>query len=329
MEEGKIQSPVYPYYFADPFVWRHGDEYFAVGTGPVAEKELVGENDFTSYQIGRDHFAFPLLRSRDMTHWTLHGGAVLVGEEFRGGTFWAPEVAFNGEKFYIYYSVAKKGLEHQLRVAGSVDPAGPFVDEGPLLPESDRCPFAIDAHPFQDVDGQWYLFYARDFLDHGQGIKAGTAIVVDRLVNMTRVAGERRTVLRARCDWQRFENNRAMYGGIYDWHTLEGPFVRFREGKYYCFYSGGCYQGDRYGVDYGIAGSVWGPYSDDGVEDGPRVLRTIPGRIIGPGHHSIVVGPDGHDWLAYHAWDSGFKARKMHINRLIWTESGPRVSELR
>lgn len=318
-------NPVYPYYFADPFVWKHQGEYFAVGTGPIAEKITAGESDFSSFQIGADHFAFPLLRSPDMVHWRLHGGAVRVSPEFRGGTFWAPEVAYDGHNFYIYYSVAKTGLEHRLRVASSLQPYGPFEDEGPVLPESDRCPFAIDAHPFLDKDGQWYLFYARDFLDYGQGIRAGTAIVVDRLVNMTRVAGERRTVLRARNDWQRFQAGRQMYGAVYDWHTLEGPFVRLHDGKYYCFYSGGCYEGAGYGVDYGIAENIWGPYADTGNEEGARVLRTVPGKIIGPGHHSIVKGPDDvSDWIVYHAWDPAMRARTMRIDPLIWTDQGPK-----
>jgi GH43 family beta-xylosidase len=322
---GKYRNPVYPFYFADPFVWKHEGEYYAVGTGPVGEKEVVGETDFTSYQMGTMHLAFPLLRSPDLVHWRFHGGAVKVEPEFQGGTFWAPEVAYNGEKFYIYYSVAKKGLEHQLRVASSAEPTGPFIDEGAVLPETDKCPFAIDAHPFQDVDGQWYLFYARDFLDYGQGVRAGTALVVDRLVHMTRAAGERRTVLRAKCDWQRFQENRRMYDAIYDWHTLEGPFVRWRDGKYYCFYSGGCYQGEGYGVDYGVADSVMGPYSDAGNEAGPRVLKTVPGRVIGPGHHSIVEGPDGKsDWLVYHAWDVNMRARRMCIDPLVWEADGPR-----
>ena len=47
------------------------------------------------------------------------------------------------------------------------------------------------------------------------------------------------TVLRARREWQRFQANRRMYDAIYDWHTLEGPFVRRHNNKYYCFYSGG------------------------------------------------------------------------------------------
>jgi len=322
---GKYTNPVYPYYFADPFVWKHEGEYFAVGTGPIAEKETAGETDFTSFQMGDRHMAFPLLHSLDLIHWKLIGGAVQVDEPFQGATFWAPEVAYDGKHFYLYYSAAKVGLEHQLRVARSAFPTGPYIDQGPLLPESDKCPFAIDAHPFRDLDGSWYLFYARDFLDHGQGTRAGTAIVVDRLVNMTRLAGERRTVLRARNDWQRFQSNRLMYGEIHDWHTLEGPFVRIHDGKYYCFYSGGCYQGEGYGVDFGVADSVWGPFSDHGSENGPRVLKTVPGKVIGPGHHSITVGPDDtSEYLVYHAWDSKMRARRMCIDPLVWESGIPR-----
>ena len=62
-----------------------------------------------------------------------------------------------------------------------------------------------------------------------------------------------------------------MFGGIYDWHTLEGPCVRRHGGRYYCLYSGGCWQNDTYGVDYAVADHVLGPYTDSGNEDGPRV----------------------------------------------------------
>ena len=116
-----------------------------------------------------------------------------------------------------------------------------------------------------------------------------------------------------------------MYGKVFDWHTLEGPCVRKRNGIYYCFYSGGCYQGEGYGVDYGTAHSPLGPYSDLGNESGARVLRTLPGRIIGPGHHSIVLGPDDQtEFIVYHAWDTAMTGRRMHIDRLDWTEHGPR-----
>jgi hypothetical protein len=69
---------------------------------------------------------------------------------------------------------------------------------------------------------------------------------------------------------------------------------------------------------------VLGPYTDEGGETVPRVLRTIPGRVRGPGHNSIVTGPDGEtQFLVYHAWDAEGKARKMCIDPLVWTPDGP------
>jgi hypothetical protein len=54
-------------------------------------------------------------------------------------------------------------------------------------------------------------------------------------------------------------------------------------------------------------------------------LKTVPGRVIGPGHHSIVEGPDGaSDWMVYHAWDPAMRARRMCIDPLLWEDNGPR-----
>lgn len=319
------KNPVYPYYFADPFVWRHEGRYYAVGTGPISESPAAGEADFTTYTIDGREMAIPLLTSEDLVHWKLHGGALVVPKFAQGAIFWAPEVACHEGRFYLYFSFATQGLNHSLRVAVSDRPTGPYEDAGALLPDTDPCPFAIDAHAFRDDDGQWYLFYARDFLDFSGEVRPGTALVVDRLIDMTRLAGEPKTVLRARCEWQRFEANRSMYGEVFDWHTLEGPCVHKHHGIYYCTYSGGCYQGEGYGVDYGIARQVTGPYSDAGNESGARILRTLPGKVIGPGHHSIVRGPDDQtDFIVYHAWDAAMTGRRMHIDRLEWTPEGPR-----
>jgi hypothetical protein len=142
---------------------------------------------------------------------------------------------------------------------------------------------------------------------------------------MTKLAGCWTTVLRARHDWQRFQANRTMYGQVFDWHTVEGPCVRKHDGRYYCFYSGGCYENASYGVDYCVADAVMGPYAEQGVCMGPRVLRSVPGQVIGPGHHSIVLGPDDEtEYVAYHAWDASLTSRRMFLDRLVWTEAGPR-----
>jgi beta-xylosidase len=309
-------QPVYAEYFADPFVWAHDGEYFAIGTG---------EREATGYPT---EMVFPLLRSKDLVNWRRAGRALLRPDHSLGMNFWAPEVAFAEGKFWLYYSVGFGDKQHQLRLATSDTPLGPYQDFDRALIDLSCCPFAIDAHPFRDDDGQWYLFYARDFLDSSDGVRAGTALMVARMKSMTELEDAGRVLLRAKHDWQRFEQHRQMYGATYDWHTLEGPFVRKHDGRYYCFYSGGRWENETYGVDYGVADHIMGLYSDEGNERGPRVLRTVAGELIGPGHNSIVRGPGGYDYIVYHAWDQQMIARRMFIDRLVWTNDGPRCEQM-
>jgi GH43 family beta-xylosidase len=304
-------EPVYDGYFADPFVWRHDGVYFAVGTGPAEAAGTVAER------------VFPVLRSMDLRSWEAVGRALVRPDAALGDSYWAPEVAWDGEAFWLYYSVGFADARHHLRVARSVAPAGPYRDVAALTDPA-TCAFAIDPHPFRDLDGRWYLFHARDFLDACTPVRAGTALVVQPLDGMRRLAGEPTVVLRARHEWQRFLAHRPMYGGRYDWHTLEGPSVRRHDGRYWCFYSGGRWETESYGVDYAVADHVLGPYDDTGADAGPRVLRTVPGRVVGPGHNSIVDGPDGVDRIIYHAWDPGMTARRMFVDRIAWTPDGPR-----
>jgi beta-xylosidase len=310
-------NPVWPGYLADPFVWTDGHEYYAIGTGRA---EAAGDTDAGAR-------VFPLLRSPDLLSWTSAGHALERPAAALGTTFWAPEVVRSDATWFLYYSVGFEDRYHHLRVARSAAPLGPYVDCGALT-DPQRVPFAIDPHPFRDVDGRWYLFHARDFLDdvddRGRSVRPGTALVVHGLTGMTRLDDEGRTVARARFDWQRFGADRAMYGGRYDWHTLEGPFVVREAGRYWCLYSGGCWQTDTYGVDYVVADSVLGPWSDSGAERGPRLLRTVPGRVLGPGHCSVVGDADGGPrWLAYHAWNANQDARRLCIDPVTFTRAGP------
>ncbi|MBA4147172.1 MAG: family 43 glycosylhydrolase [Verrucomicrobia bacterium] len=322
------KNPVYSKYFADPYVWKHDGKYYAVGTGPLGTNDhTVQDEDLSSSDFQGEERAIPVLTSDNFVDWKFAGGALRVPPDLKHKPFWAPEVAFHKDHFYLYYSTAMEGLRHMLRVAKSRFPDGPYEDLGRLIGDTHDCPFAIDGHAFLDDDGQWYLFYARDFLNQEGGANAGTALVVDRLNGMTKLAGEEKVVLRSKCNWQLFKAQREMYGKIWDWHTMEGPCVRKRNGLYYCFYSGGCYENDTYGVDYGVAENVMGPYSDEGNESGPRVLKTVPGRVPGPGHISIVNGPDDQtEYMVYHAWDIEMKSRLMCMDKLEWTDNGPRCA---
>ena len=265
----------------------------------------------------------PALHSRDLVTWRPLGDALrLQDDAFEA--LWAPEVAYHEGAFYMYYSAGgKEGEGHRLRVATAAHPAGPYKDCGVVLTPDE--PFSIDAHPFRDGrDGRWYLYYCRDFLDPWENGRVGTGIVVDRLEGMTRLAGEPRTVARPHADWQLYERQRRWYGRVRDWYTIEGASVRERDGIYYCFYSGGAWREPNYGVSYVVGDHPLGPFAPEESADGPEILRTQPGQIIGPGHASVTLGPDNvHEYLVYHAWNPGHTQRLMRVDRLRWDGGKP------
>jgi arabinan endo-1,5-alpha-L-arabinosidase len=299
------QNPVWSGYLADPFVLRDGDAYYAYGTG-------------SDEGNGRQHDGrvFPVLRSPDLVHWTHVGGALEPASDSPAAAYWAPEVAERGGTYYMYYAA-----DMRLRLATSVDPAGPFRDTGQDLFPGE--PFSIDASPFWNPrEGRWYLYFAKDFFDERVG--TGTAVVP--LGEDMLPAGEPRVVVRATSDWQIFERNRRWYDRQWDvWHTVEGPFVIERGGRYYCLYSGGCWQTPDYGVSYAVAPHPLGPWCDEWSHSGPVVLRGVPGQVVGPGHNCVVRGPDGETlFVVYHAWDPERTARRMCLDPLIFTGDGPR-----
>lgn len=295
------RNPVHDTYFADPFVLRVGDEYVAFGTGGLVD--------------GR---AFEVLTSPDLVSWHSAGGALEPLATEAGTDYWAPEVIAADGRWWMYYSVGHGDVGHHLRVAMADTVAGPYHDCGVNLTPHQH--FAIDPSPFRDEDGTTYLFFAVDVLG---GDRVGTMLACDVLLEPTRLAGEARIILRPSADWQLFMPQRAIYGAVYAWHTLEGPFVIRHGGRYYCFYSGGSWREPGYRVAYAVSDHPLGPWLEP--PGGQPLLETVPDRVIGPGHCSILLGPDGQHVMAYHAWDPARTARRMCIDPIAWTPVGPRV----
>lgn len=309
MQEVTYTNPVWDGYFADPFVLRVGRTYYAYGTAPMDES-------------GRQ---FPVLRSDDLVHWQAMGHALSPVEGANPTSYWAPEVAAVDGRYYMYYSCSTTAsdADQRLRVAVADAPEGPFVDTGRLLmPDAG---FTIDAHPFRDPrTGRWYLFFATDYLEeepHGTGLA-----VVPLEDDMVTITERPQRVVRASCAWQVYERNRNYKGRIWnEWYCVEGPFVLYRDGKYYCIYSGGAWHSENYGLGYAVADQPMGPYVDEMAQKGPTVLRGTPDKVVGPGHNSVVLGPDDQTlFVVYHAWDPGRTARRMCIDPLVWEPTGPR-----
>jgi arabinan endo-1,5-alpha-L-arabinosidase len=297
------KNPVWEGYLADPHVLFTQGYYYAYGTGQT-----------------EDGKQFPILKSRDFASWQFVGGAMEPLKDPALKEYWAPEVAEHNGKYYLYYAGDMK-----MRVAVADSPQGPFKDTGTLLfPD---LAFSIDGDPFYDpVSRQWYLFFAKDFFDQ----RPGTALAVVHLgEDMLSTRGPTHVVLRAFSDWQIYERNRPLYEKVWPaWHTVEGPYVVYRDGRYYCFYSGGNWQTPGYGVGCGISDTVTGPYTDPWSRDSASVLSTIPDKLIGPGHNSVILGPDNETYfIVYHSWNSQRTARQMCIDPIVWTPNGPKCHQ--
>jgi GH43 family beta-xylosidase len=288
-------NPVFLKDAADPFVLKHLDAYWCYCTGSAS-----------------NGFRFPILSSTDLVRWNDEGGALFpLQQDYR--EYWAPEVTYWDGKFFMYYS-AGDGSEMHIRVAIANTPAGPFLDIGKRLTVGE---FAIDPHVFTDDDGLRWLFYATDFLEHSH---IGTGTVRDRLLDSVTLEGNPVPVVRAMYSWQLFDPERREKGGV-RWHTVEGPTVLKNKGVYYEMFSGGNWKNASYGVGYAFSDKVDRLDEWTQVCDGTRVLpllRTVPG-VTGPGHNSVVYGPDNRQrYCVYHRWSEDGAARHLAIDALEW-----------
>lgn len=297
--------PCWPGYLADPFILVTNQGYYAYGTDAPDEPVFS--------KTGRH---FPVLFSQDMRDWQLIGGAV---ESAIRASYWAPEVAERDGRFYLYYSCGgEEGQNQRTRLAVADRPQGPFREvNGPLFPS---LPFSIDASPFRDPQsGKDFLFFARDYFSG----RSGTGLSVCALGKDMRPASKPKTVLRGSEDWEIFERDRLWYGRKWKrWYTAEGPCSRFREGRYFLFYSGGNWQSQGYGVNYAKARAIGGPYVPARGEHGAALLRSGMAGLRGPGHCSVFTTQEGEECIVFHAWNAEATKRQMYIARLKWDEQG-------
>ena len=136
MQSITFQNPVYDRSFPDPFVLRFNGQYFAYCTGTATDGRCFGR-----------------LRSRDLVEWEELPGA-MPPLETGGPHYWAPEVSYRNDKFFLHYSVGNETLM-TIRVAVSESPDGTFADEGyrRILPAGLRD----NPHLFRDQQGRWFM----------------------------------------------------------------------------------------------------------------------------------------------------------------------------
>lgn len=298
-------NPLWDGYLADPYMFKASDGfYYAVGTG--LKDDNVNNNGVLEYV---NHF--PLIKSKDLKNWKLVGGILPSTENNDFTRYWAPEIVEWRGKFYLFYSG-----DFRIRVAVADRVEGPYKDSGKALLEN--IGFNIDGHPFYDpVSKSWYLFIAKKFNFKG---KKGTGLAVVKLSDdLLSVEGKIHNICKGFKEWQLFNPDLGDY-------CVEGATVIYKEGKYWCFYSGGNWKTPTYGVGCLVSDDIMGSYIDNWSLEYGSVLKTIDEKLIGPGHTSVILAPDNITYLlVYHSWNEERNKRQVCMAPIEWTTEGPKV----
>jgi xylan 1,4-beta-xylosidase len=245
---------------------------------------------------------FTMLTSRDLVNWVVAGSVLRKGPGWARGDFWAPEIVKRGRGYLVYYSARTRRGRFCVGVASAARPTGFFHDRGPLV-----CPRlgAIDPLPVWDEKGRPFLVWKED----GNSRGLPTPIMAAPLTpGGLRLAGPRRGL---------FLNDQPWEGRV-----VEGPALARHGGKLYMFYSARSCCGP--GCDYvmGVARSptLLGPWEK---HDGP--ILSGNSRFRCPGHGTVVDGPDGSQYLLYHAYSdtaSTAVGRQVLLDQIVWRPDG-------
>lgn len=278
-------NPTLPGDHPDPSIIRVGDDYWATATtsqwAPI----------------------FPLLYSRDLVNWEQIGAVFDRPPAWSSGSYWAPEIAYDGRRFLVYYTARKKSGPLCVAVATARAPNGPYRDHGPLVCQEAG---SIDAVAVTDEQDRRYLIWKED----GNSRKRPTTLWAQRLSSEgTALLGPRHQLLRNDAPWEA--------------HVIEGPFVLRRNSWFYLFYSGDacCGRACNYKLGVARARALLGPWERNPVN--PILAGNNAWKC--PGHGSIVTTPDGRDYLLYHAYEPDpfqFAGRQGLLDEITWGADG-------
>lgn len=264
------------------------------------------------------------------------------------GTFWAPDIIFMNDKYYLYYSCSEWGTMTSTigcvtnKTLNPNDPEYKWVDVGFLGIWSYQPGLAlnaIDPSLMRGPDGKIWMVYG-SFNEKG--------IVVTEIDS---VSGKPKTYagnlpgLSIANSWTGPQS--------YNYGEGEGASMIYRNGYYYLFYNkGGCCAGiaSTYYMVMGRSTSPKGPFLDKtgkalritGQASGGTVVlkhdnsRGTDDRYFGPGHFGMY-SENGVDYVTFHYYDPNGYYPNPAVNnqggstlglaKLVWEKDGwPSIS---
>jgi xylan 1,4-beta-xylosidase len=279
-----IINPVLSGDYPDPSILRVGDTYWASATS----------SEWAPH--------FPLLRSTDLLHWEQMGPIFESEPTWSEGNYWAPELATDNGRYFVFYTARKKGGPLCVAVATASQVSGPYTDRGPLVCQELG---SIDGALIRDENNVLYLVWKED----GNSQSRPTPLWAQPLSeDGTRLIGEKTQILLNDVPWEG--------------QVVEGPYLVKRNGWFYLFYAGAgcCGRACNYGVGVARSKKLLSGWEKDPLN--PIVKNNESWKC--PGHGSIVTDPEGRDYLLYHAYstkDSVYVGRQGVLDALDWGEN--------
>ena len=255
-------NPIFPGWYADPEGTVFDNKYWIYPT----------YSDKYEKQVFLDAFS-----SKDLVHWRKHEKILdTSGFKWAKKAVWAPSIIKKGSNYYLFFGA--NDIQNDKEVGGigvgiSKRPQGPFRDHlnKPLVDQFHNGAQPIDQFVFQDNDGQYYLIYG----------------------------GWRHcNIARLNADFTGFDQfaDGSTFKEITPEGYVEGPFMFFKNGKYYFMWSEGGWTGPDYSVAYAVADSPLGPFKRI-----DKILKQDPSIATGAGHHSVIKHPAKDDYyIVYH-----------------------------
>jgi beta-xylosidase len=278
----------------DPAVVHHGDHWALFST-----------------QVG--FLNIPVAVSDDLRRWSEPVDALpRLPAWAEWGHTWAPGVLRRDNGFVLYFAARSRALGVQcIGAATSRRIEGPYTSPAtdPLVCQSDLGG-SIDPQPFVDRDGTAYLLWKAD----ANAIGETSQLFAQRLrPDGLAPAG----------------NSVALIGSDAGWEQplIENPALLAVDGSYLLLYSGGWWESAGYATGYAVCHTPLGPCEKHTTQQ-PILAGT--GDQAGTGGASVITGPSGDHWLAYHAWRPdaiGYHnggTRSLHFAPLSW-EAGQLV----
>ena len=311
----------------------------------------------TSDEIGCH--GFQAWRSKDLSHWECTGIALQpdFSKTWADDNYWAPEIMYDAEEglYYLFYNAYNKHNNNllYLSVAYATHPAGPFrapnnmtnangeelsigkpvfdfTINNPIIKALDDADETgdlvreqvLDASPFIDpVTGKKYMYfsyynsYSEGSFIYGVEMKDWFSPDYNTLTMITAPGYTSVEAYKVRANDQRLNE-----GGV-----NEGPFMVYRNGKYYMTLSVFGYTNPNYRVIQAIGDAPLGSFTKVPDQKGGRVISTNPTwtHLVSAGHHCFFhVGDEF--FIGYHTFkdrNSIAHGRGLAVDKVLWAEN--------